>query len=138
MLVNHFLNKEVELQHKGPMTLSQDALAAIEAYRWPGNIRELANRVKRGVIMSGGKQITAQALELEADAGDAMPFNLREVRKQAESQAVLRALGYAKGNVSQAATLLGITRPTFYALVNKYNLGQGQSDSDDEVQVAET
>ena len=54
---------------------------------------------------------------------NAMPFNLREVRKQAESQAVLRALGYAKGNVSQAATLLGITRPTFYALVNKYNLG---------------
>ena len=59
-----------------------------------------------------------------------MPFNLREVRKQAESQAILRALGYAKGNVSQAATLLGITRPTFYVLVNKYNLGQGQSDSE--------
>ena len=57
-----------------------------------------------------------------------MPFNLREIRKQAESQAVLRALGYAKGNVSQAASLLGITRPTFYALVNKYNLGQNPAD----------
>ena len=141
MLVNYFLNKEVEQQNKGPMTLTQDALAAIDAYRWPGNIRELANRVKRGVIMSDGKQITAQALELETDGGDAMPFNLREVRKQAESQAVLRALSYAKGNVSQAATLLGITRPTFYALVNKYNLGQGQSGpagSGDGEQSAET
>jgi len=140
VLVNYFLNKEVEQQHKGPMTLTQDALAAIEAYRWPGNIRELANRVKRGVIMADGNQITAQALELEldADAGDAMPFNLREVRKQAESQAVLRALSYAKGNVSQAATLLGITRPTFYALVNKYNLGQGQSDPDEVAQVIES
>jgi len=98
----------------------------------------LANRVKRGVIMSEGKQITAQALELETDAGEAMPFNLREVRKHAESQAVLRALGYAKGNVSQAATLLGITRPTFYALVNKYNLGQGQADSDGGDQLAES
>ena len=92
--------------------------------------------------MADGNQITAQALELEADAdadaGDAMPFNLREVRKQAESQAVLRALSYAKGNVSQAATLLGITRPTFYALVNKYNLGQGQSDPDEATQVVET
>ena len=70
MLVNHFLNKEAEQQNKGPMTLTQDALAAIDAYSWPGNIRELANRVKRAVIMTDGKQITAQALELEADASE--------------------------------------------------------------------
>ncbi|MEN8207432.1 MAG: helix-turn-helix domain-containing protein, partial [Pseudomonadota bacterium] len=138
VLVNHFINQEAEQQNKGPMTLSQDALAAIDAYSWPGNIRELANRVKRAVIMADGKQITAQALELEADSDDAMPFNLREVRKQAESQAVLRALSYAKGNVSQAATLLGITRPTFYALVNKYNLGQGQSGREEADQAAES
>ena len=124
--------------HVSPARLTQDALAAIDAYAWPGNIRELANRVKRAVIMSDGKQVTAQALELEAAVNEAMPFNLREVRKQAESQAVLRALSYAKGNVSQAATLLGITRPTFYALVNKYNLGQGQPDSDDEGLAVET
>jgi two-component system NtrC family response regulator len=138
VLGNHFLAKESEQQSKGPMTLTQDALAAIDAYAWPGNIRELANRVKRAVIMSDGKQITAQALELDAVASEAMPFNLREVRKQAESQAVLRALSYAKGNVSQAASLLGITRPTFYALVNKYNLGQGQSAADEGEQTAES
>jgi two-component system NtrC family response regulator len=125
VLVNYFLNKEAEQQNKGPMTLTQDALSAIDVYKWPGNIRELANRVKRAVIMSDSRQITAKALELESGTGDAMPFNLREVRKQAESQAVLRALNYAKGNVSQAATLLGITRPTFYALVNKYKLESG-------------
>jgi len=140
VLVNHFLNKEAGLQNKGQMTLSQDALAAIDAYGWPGNIRELANRVKRAVIMAEGKQISAHNLELEVntDPDDAMPFNLREVRKRAESQAVLRALSYAKGNVSQAATLLGITRPTFYALVNKYNLGQGQAGSEEGDQVAES
>ena len=134
VLVNHFLNIEAAAQNKGAMTLSEDAFAAIDAYRWPGNIRELANRVKRAVIMADGKHITAQSLELEPGeaGGEAMPFNLREVRKRAESQAVLRALSYAKGNVSQAATLLGITRPTFYALVNKYNLGQGQADADEE------
>jgi two-component system NtrC family response regulator len=138
VLVNHFVNKEAELQNKGQMTLSQDALAAVEAYSWPGNIRELANRVKRAVIMADGKQITAQALELEANSDDAMPFNLREVRKQAESQAVLRALSVAKGNISQAATLLGITRPTFYALVNKYNLAQGESGPNESEQAAES
>ena len=137
VLVNHFLNIEAEMQNKGPMTLTRDALAAIEAYGWPGNIRELANRVKRAVIMTDGKQITAQALELEAGASDVMPFNLREVRKQAESQAVLRALGYSKGNVSQAATLLGITRPTFYALVTKYNLAQNPADPEEDLPVEE-
>jgi len=137
VLVNYFLSKEIEHQNKGPMTLTQDALDAVNAYDWPGNIRELANRVKRAVIMTDGKQITAQALELEADASHAMPFNLREVRKQAESQAVLRALGYSKGNVSQAATLLGITRPTFYALVNKYNLAQNPAEPDEDLPVKE-
>ncbi len=140
VLVNHFLNKEAAAQNKGTMILSQDALAAVDAYGWPGNIRELANRVKRAVIMADDKHITAQSLELEAgeDSGEVMPFNLREVRKQAESQAVLRALSYAKGNVSQAATLLGITRPTFYALVNKYNLGQGQANANEEETPAES
>jgi two-component system NtrC family response regulator len=137
VLVNHFLSKETEHQNKGPMTLTQDALDAVNAYNWPGNIRELANRVKRAVIMTDSKQITAQALELEVDASNAMPFNLREVRKQAESQAVLRALGYSNGNVSQAATLLGITRPTFYALVNKYNLAQSAADPEDDLPVEE-
>ena len=56
------------------------------------------------------------------DAEEPMPFNLRQVRDSAESQALLRALRHVKGNVSQAADLLGITRPTFYALVKKHQL----------------
>jgi len=127
VVANYFLDKEAGQQKKGNLSFSPDALAAIEAYDWPGNIRELANRVKRAVIMADGKQVTARGLELEPADTDALPLNLREVREQAESQAMLQALSHAGGNVSRAATLLGITRPTFYALAKKYGLDIVQS-----------
>jgi two-component system NtrC family response regulator len=122
VVANYFLGKEAEQQKKGNLSFSEDALAAIDAYDWPGNIRELANRVKRAVIMGDGKQVTAHGLELEPAETGTLPLNLREVRVQAESQAMLQALSHAGGNVSQAANLLGITRPTFYALAKKYKL----------------
>ncbi len=100
---------------------SQDALAAIEAYSWPGNVRELENRVKRAVIMSEGHQVTAEDLELSLEASPA-PFNLREVRDNAERQAVLRVLGLCRDNISQAAEMLGVSRPTLYTLMDKFSL----------------
>jgi two-component system NtrC family response regulator len=129
VLASYFLRREVEQQKKGNLTFSPDAIAAIDVYEWPGNVRELANRVKRAVIMAEGSQITAQGLELDVPEGEPLPLNLRGVRVQAESQALLQALAHADGNVSQAAKLLGITRPTFYALVKKYKLDIGQADT---------
>jgi len=125
VLASYFLRKETEQQKKGSLSFSPDAIAAINAYLWPGNVRELANRVKRAVIMAEGKQVTAEGLELAVTESDAFPLNLGEVRKQAESLVLLRAFGQAQGNVSQAANLLGITRPTFYALAKKYKLDIG-------------
>jgi two-component system NtrC family response regulator len=123
VLANYLLRREAEQQKKSNLTFSPDALAAIAAHDWPGNVRELANRVKRAVIMTDGKQITAQNLELAVGEGSgSLSLNLREVREQAESQAILQALNHAGGNISQAASLLGITRPTLYALAKKYRL----------------
>ena len=123
VLASHFLHKEAKKQNKSNLTLSEDAITAIDAYDWPGNVRELANRIKRAVIMSEGRQITAREMELESSRQqELLPFNLREVREHAESQALLRTLNHVNGNVSKAANLLGITRPTFYALAKKYKL----------------
>ena len=123
VLASHFLHKEAKKQNKSNLTLSEDAITAIDAYDWPGNVRELANRIKRAVIMSEGRQITAREMELESSRHqELLPFNLREVREHAESQALLRTLNHVNGNVSKAANLLGITRPTFYALAKKYKL----------------
>jgi two-component system NtrC family response regulator len=101
---------------------SKDAVFALESYSWPGNVRELENKIKRAVIMSDSNQITAGDLELEDIATDAAPLDLRHMRESAERQALSKALNYAAGNLSQAAELLGIARPTLYALLNKYRM----------------
>ena len=51
-----------------------------------------------------------------------MPFNLREVRNMAETDAIKRALSYADGNIAKSAELLGVSRPTLYDLMNKLNI----------------
>jgi two-component system NtrC family response regulator len=128
VLANYFLGQEAKRQNKGYLSLGKDARDAIDVYTWPGNVRELANRIKRAVIMTDGKQVTAQDLEFSTTGeAESLPLNLREVREKAEGNAMLRALNHSGGNVSQAAQLLGITRPTFYAMAKKYKLDIGQT-----------
>ena len=122
VLARSFLEKTCEQHDKRIRGFSPEALVAIESYAWPGNVRELENRIKRAVIMADGKMIVADDLELDASQNLDIPLNLREVREQAEQQAILRALSLADGNVSQTAEMLGITRPTLYSLMNKYDL----------------
>jgi two-component system NtrC family response regulator len=105
-----------------PRNFNGDAITVLENYHWPGNVRELENRIKRAVIMSEGPQITPADLELDNVSTDTRPLNLRQARELAERQAIQKALTYVDGNLSQATDLLGITRPTLYALLSKYNL----------------
>jgi len=102
---------------------SKDSLAAIAAYQWPGNVRELENKVKRAVIMADGRQVTADDLELDISA-DGQPelLNLRAARDQAERQALQHALALYDGNISRAAEVLGVSRPTLYDLMNKHGI----------------
>lgn len=108
---------------RGIVGFSDDAIRAIQQYEWPGNVRELINKVKRATIMSENRRIAAKDLELEGivDSGDHF-LNLRQVREEAERQAIVRALQTAQYNMAQAARLLGVTRPTLYNLTDKYNL----------------
>jgi len=98
-----------------------DARAAIDAWTWPGNVRELENRVKRAVIMAEGKSVTAADLDL-ADKDDDTVINLKAAREAADRKAIGRALARADGNISGAARLLGISRPTLYDLLKAYGL----------------
>jgi two-component system NtrC family response regulator len=103
--------------------LSADALAAIEAYSWPGNVRELENRIKRAVIMADSRSIGAADLDLpnvRAESGELI--NLRAAREVADRAAIRQALTRAENNISGAAKLLGISRPTLYDLLKHYRL----------------
>lgn len=101
---------------------TNEALSAIENYSWPGNIRELQNKVKRAVIMSETSLISPIELELGVLKPKKLPLNLREVREQAERETISRAINYTDGNISDAAELLGVSRPTLYDLIKKYKL----------------
>jgi two-component system NtrC family response regulator len=77
---------------------------------------------KRAVIMAEGTSITAADIGLEAEDKNASELNLRQVREQAEKNAVLRVLGRVNGNLSKASDLLGVSRPTLYDLMHRFGL----------------
>jgi two-component system NtrC family response regulator len=133
LLARHFKLKFAKEHGQNVTGFTPDAIAAIENYAWPGNIREMENKIKRAVIMADGKHITREDLGL-AEAGE-LSLNLRHVRQEAERGAILRALSMTDNNISAAAKLLGVTRPTFYDLIKKYGMTQqylvGNSDQDD-------
>lgn len=94
------------------------------AHEWTGNIRELQNKLKSAVIISDASLITAEDLGFYNDIEDdeITELNLKAVREQAESKAIRTAFATAKHNISRTAELLGVTRPTLYSLIDKYNL----------------
>ena len=122
ILARTLLHKYNQQQGRALNGFADDAVRAIESYNWPGNVRELENKIKGAVIMADGKQVSAADLGIAADDGDTQSFNLREVRQHAETKAIRIALTKCFGNISKAAELLGITRPTLYDLLNKYGL----------------
>jgi two-component system NtrC family response regulator len=117
-----FLKKYCVLHNKKIKNFTAEALAAIEAYLWPGNIRELENKIKRAVILSDDVNITSKDLEIEKNTNTTMYVNLKEVRESAEIIAIKNALIHSKNNISKTAKLLGVTRPTLYSLIEKYGI----------------
>ncbi|HLX30540.1 MAG TPA: PEP-CTERM-box response regulator transcription factor [Casimicrobiaceae bacterium] len=122
-LLAHGFVRRFGVEHRrGAMVLKPDAIEAIDAHAWPGNVRELENVIKRAVIMADGPDITAADIGLSEPEPDAAALNLRQVREQAEKRAVLRVLGRVNGNLSRAAELLGVSRPTLYDLMYRFGL----------------
>jgi two-component system NtrC family response regulator len=126
VLAHALLRKFNGAQGRPKRGYTEDAIAALEAYRWPGNVRELENKVKSAMIMSDGALLTAADLGLKEALSGAPLFNLKEVRTRAERQAIQQALTICDDNVSRAAELLGVSRPTLYDLMAKYGAGSGE------------
>jgi two-component system, NtrC family, response regulator len=120
LIANFLLRRAVKRNGRSALKFSPEAVAAMEQYAWPGNVRELENRVNSAAIMTDGQIVGSADLGLQPTALDESDsLNLREVRLRAESRAVSRALAIAGGNISKAAELLGVTRPTLYDLMQR-------------------
>ena len=122
LLARMFFEKHKTIINNNLKGLTQNALKAIENHTWPGNVRELEAVVKRAVIMAETPYIEDTDLGLDNLNINVNPTNLREVREKAEKEAIRYALNVTQDNISQAADLLGISRPTLYDLMKKYLL----------------
>jgi len=139
LLARHFLTQYAREFARPVRGFAEDALMALAAHSWPGNIRELENRIKRAVLMSEQRLVSAADLELAAGVEDMTAYDLRAARSRAERDVVQRALARSNGTLATAARLLGISRPTLYTLLDAHGLsadagpvdlpeGQGAAD----------
>ncbi len=122
LLAHHFLKKFGRDLNRNVKGFTPDALAALNAWHWPGNVRELENRMKRAVIMTEGARISSADLDLDDKPEEAELLNLKTAREIADRKAIRLALARTESNISNAAKLLGVSRPTFYDLLKQYNI----------------
>jgi two-component system, NtrC family, response regulator AtoC len=136
ILVRGFLRHFCKQNQKPLLELTPDAMDALLAYDWPGNIRELRTAIEHGVVMATGKQITLRDLPMavrraatarlpggvsaEAFVEKASPLDLHETEKKLIAQ----ALAATNGNVTAAAKKLGISRRTLHRKINEMNLAK--------------
>jgi len=120
-LANAFLQKFSHENKRQITRFGKQALQTISQYEWPGNVREMENRIRRAVIMADGKQINISDLDLAsvAVASGLNGQNLKEAREQLERDMIVRSLAHNKGKITAVAEELGVSRPTLYELMEK-------------------
>ena len=130
VLISQYLLKRLRADlDRAVKGFTPEALLQIEQYRWPGNVRELENRLKRAIVLTNEKYIGVEDLDLPSDPAEARELTLptlREAREDAERKAICRALALTDDNISEAAKLLGVTRPTLYDLIKSVNIVRGE------------
>jgi len=122
-LASYFLSRVAAEYGRPARGFTASALGALRDHAWPGNVRELENRVKRAVVMTDGPLLSAADLGLAVPGEDTPSLTIRDARARAEREVLQLALAQAGSNLSKAAKLLGISRPTLYDLMQQHRIG---------------
>ena len=122
MLAKVLLHRFGEEAKKKIAGFSREALLSLEQYHWPGNVRELENRVRRAVTLSDNLRIAPADLDLEEPKDVQAGPTLKEARDRVEKQVIEQTLGKTGGNITKAATLLGVSRPTLHDLISRHSI----------------
>ena len=130
LLAKAFLRKFAVQNGRAVEDFNPKSLRALQQHFWPGNVRELENRIKRAVIMAESRYVTPADLEL-ADGTEGNFRTLKEARETVERELIQQALQRHGGKISRAAEDLGISRPTFYELMEKLGLGKPAPEKKD-------
>jgi DNA-binding NtrC family response regulator len=119
LLATHFLGRYAQLYRKAATGFDPAAIEALRAHHWPGNVRELAHVVERGVLLAAGDAIRSGDLGLvPEDAAGARSLEQMSL-EEAERVLIQKALKRFGGNVSRAATALGLSRSALYRRIEK-------------------
>ena len=124
-LAEIFLKGFAQKYHRPLEGLDDSARRALEGCRWSGNIRELQNCIEKAVILSDGSVLSAGDLQLDPSTGGvrgAQRAPGSAAREADEEELVRDAMRRSGGNISAAAAILGVSRPTMYAKLKKYGL----------------
>jgi len=124
LLAMDLLKRYTDENNKKITGFNLPAIRALQIHSWPGNIRELENRVKRAVVMAESPKVTPVDLELVSSSLKYKGRGLKEAREALEKDFIQRALAKNKRNITRAAEELGITRPTLYELMEKLGIGK--------------
>ena len=123
LLANYFMKKYCEEMKRRMVKFDPNAIQALIEYEWPGNVRELENRIKRAVVMSDGSVIRAEDLDLPfVSHGDIKEKTLKDARERLERDFICNALATNNWNMARTSQQIGVTRPTLYDLIKKYDL----------------
>ena len=129
-LARHFAAQLVK-RFGRPLSLSEDAIAWLEAQEWPGNVRELENSIERAAVLSNQEILSPADFRREPLPNPHSPEvggwgvgsgTLRDVTEAAERQAITEALKQAKGNRREAAKRLGVSLRTLFYKIDRYGL----------------
>ena len=123
-LAERFIGQYAQKYHRPLSGLDESAKAVLESGHWSGNIRELQNCIEKAVILSDGSELTAKDLQTDARSGPGMTTSgtLKAINEADEERLVREAMERSNGNISSAAKILGVSRPTLYAKLKKYGL----------------
>jgi DNA-binding NtrC family response regulator len=123
LLANHFLSIYSKKYRKNIKGISSETLKKLSQYHWPGNVRELQHALERAVIMSDSENLQPDDFILASKVDkvgeiEIESFNLDDIEKNI----IVKVLKQNQGNVTQAATMLGLTRTSLYSRREKYGL----------------
>jgi len=120
LLANTYLNRYQTDFGKQIKGFTPEAVEAMMQHPWTGNVRELQNRILRGLVVMHGDQLTAEDMDFVAQIKSSQ--TLQDAKADIERKFVERALYQHQGNISSAADFIGVTRTTFYDLLKRHQI----------------
>jgi two-component system NtrC family response regulator len=123
-LLSEIFLQRLAAEYKKTLVFSKKAVQAMEVYHWPGNIRELENKLRRAAIMVDGRQITPQDLSLDGPYGQYEAMGLNKAREAIERDLIERAIARNRGNLTKCADELQIARSSLYELIEKLGISR--------------